>query len=106
MTPVTDGHNGPVSDETRHPEPASADTRFTPTGDVRVDEVIAQLPDPRVHHDDPHGGYAGAELADDSDHQVQELSGALPDPSLLDEHIAAAAAVHRQLQQRLSDLSG
>ena len=30
----------------------------------------------------------------------------LPDPGLLDAHLADVTSVHRQLQQRLSDLSG
>jgi len=98
-----------VSDEEpapqeQNPQSPVVDARFTPTGDVRVDEVIAQLPDPQVHR--AHGGAVGAPVPGIADDQGQPLGGGLPDPGLLDEHLAAATAVHRRLQQRLSDLSG
>jgi hypothetical protein len=63
----------------------AVDARFAPTGDARVDQVIAHLPHPEEH---------------------PKTGGTLPDPALLDAHIADITSVHRQLQQRLSDLSG
>lgn len=84
--------------------PASAgetNSRFPGTGDDRVDRALAKLPDPAVHRQDPSAGQAH-----DAD-QSEPASGiGLPDPGLLDAHIADVTAVHRELQQRLSDLSG
>ncbi|MBB2891258.1 hypothetical protein [Flexivirga oryzae] len=98
-----------MTDEEQAQEPTIATTaaRFPPTGDARVDEVIAQLPDPRAHH----GGSAAApdapiERESAAGQDEPALGGGLPDPGPLDEHLAAATAVHRGLQQRLSDLSG
>lgn len=98
------------------------DSRFPSTGDPRVDHALAQLPDPKEHRRDagratypmnaaPAGG--SAETSGDHDNAAGEerpddaTSGLdLPDPALLDAHLSEVTSVHRQLQQRLSDLSG
>ncbi|MGN6414316.1 hypothetical protein [Flexivirga sp.] len=105
----------------------AAESRFPSTGDPRVDRALADLPDPAAHHrsagdraephgDGPHGDGAHA----DAPHRDGEADAAerlprhddsgsgidLPAPGLLDRHIGDVTSVHRQLQQRLSDLSG
>ena len=78
--------SGPAdSDSTGEATHHAVDGRFPPTGDARVDQVIAQLPLPEAH---------------------APADGSLPDPEFLDGHIVDITSVHRQLQQRLSDLSG
>lgn len=98
----------PSADPAHVEQAARVDARFPATGDARVDQVIAHLPDPQVHCRP-----AAAAPDDTSDRQQppdqaldQPIGGALPDPALLDEHITDVTSVHRQLQQRLSDLSG
>jgi len=82
--PATESQRG-AGDSAGEPTLTAVDDRFASTGDVRVDQVIAQLPHPE---------------------EQATTDGALPDPELLDGHIADITSVHRQLQQRLSDLSG
>ncbi|RNI18079.1 hypothetical protein EFY87_18680 [Flexivirga caeni] len=95
----------------RSPQPVGTqgtDSRFAATGDERVDQALAALPDPSAHEreaadrESPSGtdGFAPEEES------APAIGGRLPDPALLDQHIADVTAVHRQLQQRLSDLSG
>lgn len=104
---VTSGHSEGTKEGSARSATEKSDSRFPATGDTRVDEVVAQLPDPRAHRGGPAVGPA---VSTDADSAVGEtepaLGGGLPDPGPLDEDIAAATAVHRGLQQRLSDLSG
>jgi len=96
-------------------------SRFPSTGDPRVDQALAQLPDPSQHDraSTASTGHATADAASDGgdndggDNTVGEGADGestsdglgLPDPALLDSHVADVTSVHRQLQQRLSDLS-
>lgn len=104
-------------------------SRFASTGDPRVDRALAQLPDPGAHRQEAEDQAARSRRRDDAsasdgggrddhlagdDHEHDDhgaendnASGIdLPDPRLLDAHLADVTSVHRQLQQRLSDLSG
>ena len=94
-----------------------ATSRFASTGDPQVDRALAQLPDPADHHlgsEQPTDAStegserrAGAERDAHGGEETEQPAGIdLPDPGLLDAHLADVTSVHRQLQQRLSDLSG
>lgn len=106
-----------------------AAARFASTGDPQVDRALAQLPDPDEHRRAPGSarvsGHREGAIGSDETHEGSacasrhELGPAanegyndttigthLPDPGLLDAHLADVTSVHRQLQQRLSDLSG
>lgn len=108
---------------------AEISLRFASTGDPRVDRALAQLPDPDAHRQEAEDQAARSVQRDDAtasdgsgrdddsagDDREQDDHGAdndkasgidLPDPGLLDAHLADVTSVHRQLQQRLSDLSG
>ncbi|WP_446667077.1 hypothetical protein [Flexivirga sp. B27] len=96
------------------PAPGASDGRFPSTGDSRVDHALAQLPDPRAHHDSADAAELGGpgldgreQVAAEDDTAEQDTASGLdlPDPALLDAHLADVTSVHRQLQQRLSDLS-
>lgn len=96
------------------PAPGGGDGRFPSTGDPRIDQALAQLPDPRAHHDSADAAEQnvpelGGREQDAVEHDAAERDTAsgldLPDPALLDAHLADVTSVHRQLQQRLSDLS-
>ncbi|HWC22055.1 MAG TPA: hypothetical protein VG502_07115 [Flexivirga sp.] len=89
---------------------AGATSRFAGTGDPQVDRALAQLPDPSEHHrqagHDEHADDHADDYADEGPDSVSATGIDLPDPGALDAHLADVTAVHRQLQQRLSDLSG
>ncbi|MFC6707398.1 hypothetical protein [Flexivirga alba] len=78
-------------------------SRFASTGDPKVDRALAELPDPDEHRrdDELSTGRSDDQGSNDSASGID-----LPDPGLLDAHLAEVTSVHRQLQQRLSDLSG
>lgn len=117
MAPEDDGagggHNGTVSDQ-QQPSAQSAtagategvESRFPSTGDAQVDQVIAGLPDPAAHPRVADATPGGADPGGGPSDEAGRVGGNLPDPGRLDAHITDVAAVHRQLQQRLSDLSG
>ncbi|GGB32712.1 hypothetical protein GCM10011492_24090 [Flexivirga endophytica] len=122
----------PASTATEPAASTAPPSRFPSTGDARVDQAVAHLPDPDEHrpntrHDEAaystgshgHGSVPTTAGADpNADPGALETEGpaegsaeapsdvSLPDPGLLDTHIADVTSVHRQLQQRLSDLSG
>lgn len=106
-------------------------SRFASTGDPRVDRALAQLPDPDEHRREAEqsparstrledaarvdagdtgrspGHDTEGETHNDEAHNDDNVTVIdLPDPGLLDAHLADVTSVHRQLQQRLSDLSG
>lgn len=104
------GQGEPVQDESGH----VSGSRFPSTGDARVDQALAHLPDPREHDRDRGAGTddradevdapeGNPDAADGDEVAADGLD--LPDPALLDSHVADVTSVHRQLQQRLSDLS-
>lgn len=95
---------------------AETTSRFPSTGDPRVDHALAQLPDPSEHdrasaasaqHATAGTAPDGADntVGEDADRGTASDGLGLPDPALLDSHVADVTSVHRQLQQRLSDLS-
>lgn len=100
-------------------------SRFASTGDPRVDRAVAQLPDPEEHRHEPTAAPERADTSEGSNNDAEvdaehedsdaasddgedEAASGIdpPDPALLDAHLADVTSVHRQLQQRLSDLSG
>lgn len=90
--------------------PDGAAIRYPSTGDARVDEALAGLPDPKVHEREEASSQRStadhtADIAE-GDASESAIGGVLPDPELLDSQLADVTSVHRQLQQRLSDLSG
>lgn len=85
---------------------AGATSRFAGTGDPQVDRALAQLPDPSEHRRQAGHDEHADEHADDGSDSDSATGIDLPDPGALDAHLADVTSVHRQLQQRLSDLSG
>ena len=83
-------------------------SRFPSTGDPRIDRALAQLPDPDEHRREADSAtIVGTEHVGIDHGDTGSPPGIdLPDPGLLDAHLAEVTSVHRQLQQRLSDLSG
>lgn len=115
--PGRDTAEGTAGPGTADVDVDGATSRFASTGDPQVDRALAQLPDPADHHlgsEQPTDAStegserrAGAELPAHGGEETEPPTGIdLPDPALLDAHLADVTSVHRQLQQRLSDLSG
>lgn len=130
---ATDSHvtacDGTAQHADREATTAGAASRFASTGDPQVDRALAQLPDPDEHRRPPDSarvsGHREDAVGSDETHESSDCDSRhepgraendgnndtatgthLPDPGLLDAHLADVTSVHRLLQQRLSDLSG
>lgn len=86
------------------------DERFEPTGDERVDRALMGLPHPEMLRSSPALSLTTDHVTVDDttvdDMTTDDESAAGAEPADLDSQLADVTAVHRQLQQRLSDLAG
>ncbi|WP_265446956.1 hypothetical protein [Flexivirga meconopsidis] len=103
---VDEAKVGPEPVAAQEDSPRSRD-RFSATGDSQVDQALSGLPDPDVLP--ASDGLAKVPGEGGTDGEDSESSDGARGPDLaahLDGQIADVTAVHRRLQQRLSDLSG
>lgn len=113
MPPIAMPQPGPPTP----PGEALHDERFEPTGDEHVDRALMGLP----HPEELRSSQTPADVSDEApagSHNTAATDGGTAgtsdaadradaaDKADLDSQVADVTAVHRQLQQRLSDLAG